>query len=134
MALTSPSGSKIIRTQTISVSQKLDAALFQVPQTVLTSAATIDLNLSVSARYALVISHNVTFNFTNPVIGGGCSIIIIQDSTGGRTATFSGCKFSGGTPTLSTAAAAIDLFGAEFYQHPVGGAVIIIANLLKGFA
>jgi hypothetical protein len=42
------------------------------------------------------------------------TIIITQDGTGSRTATFgtdgsTAVKFAGGTPTLSTAASAIDV-------------------------
>lgn len=98
----------------------------------LASAASISIDLSQKSKFALAIAHNVTFTFTNPVPGGGCSILIVQ-TTGGNTATFNGCKFFGSTPTLSTAAGAIDLFGAEVFTNPVDGTTVwILANLLKG--
>jgi hypothetical protein len=56
-----------------------------------------------------VLSYTLTGNctFTMPTATSGTSFIVklIQDGTGGRTATFTGVKYPGGTaPTITTTA------------------------------
>ena len=65
---------------------------------------------------------NETLAFTAPSGSGKFTLIIIQDSTGGRTITWpSNVKWEGGSaPTLSTAANAVDMVklvydGANYY-------------------
>jgi len=67
-------------------------------------------------------AQNETFTFTAPSKPGWLTLLLIQDETGGRSATWPGSvKWPGGTsPTLSTGAGAIDKIdfyfdGSNFY-------------------
>lgn len=71
---------------------------------------------------------NVTFTFSNPVSGAAYTLILKQDATGSRTATWpAGVQWPGGTaPTLSTAANSIDVvtlvyngLDTEYYANSV---------------
>ncbi len=77
------------------------------------------------------LAHNATLaNPTNSQPGDSGVITITQDAAGNRTMAFdTDWKFSGGDPTLSTAAGAVDVL-----VYYVAAAGVIIANLLKGFA
>jgi hypothetical protein len=76
------------------------------------TAATVDLeNGNVQT---VTMTGNCTFTFSNPPAtgkGGSFTLILTQDGTGSRTATWpAAVKWAGGSaPTLSTAAAAIDV-------------------------
>jgi len=77
----------------------------------LTSATTITMDFDTAQNFSVTLSHNTTFaNPTNINVGQSGSIVITQDGTGSRTASFgSNFKFVGGTaPTLSTTASAVD--------------------------
>ena len=79
--------------------------------TALTSATTITIDMALSCHHSVTLAHNATFAApSNQAIGQAGSLIITQDSTGSRTASFnSAFKFVGGSaPTLSTAAGSID--------------------------
>ena len=79
--------------------------------TALTSATTITIDMALSCHHSVTLAHNATFAApSNQAIGQAGSLIITQDSTGSRTASFnSAFKFTGGSaPTLSTAAGSID--------------------------
>ena len=79
--------------------------------TALTSAASLTIDFSLSNHFSCTMGHNITFN--NPStesVGQSGTIVLTQDGTGSRTASW-GSQFlwAGGTaPTLSTAAAAVD--------------------------
>ena len=79
--------------------------------TVSTSTYNIDTNLS--NIFDITLGNNVTFTFTNPPSSGFSKPVVIilrQDGTGSRTATFTGAKYTEGQlPTLSTGAADIDV-------------------------
>jgi len=77
-------------------------------------AATIDWKLGNKA--SITLTENVTFTFNAPSNPGNLILVMIQDSTGGRTATWpSNVKWVGGTaPTLSTAANAVDIIAFYF--------------------
>ena len=58
--------------------------------------------------------HSAEFNITNLPTGGTCTIIVTQDGTGSRTATFgtdgsAAVKFPSGSSVLSTGANDIDV-------------------------
>jgi len=77
----------------------------------LTSATTITIDMDTAQNHSVTLAHNTTFaNPSNMNIGQTGSIIITQDSTGSRTASFGTYwKFAGGTaPTLTTTASAVD--------------------------
>ncbi len=77
----------------------------------LTSATTITIDMDTAQNHSVTLAHNTTFaNPTNMNIGQTGSVIINQDGTGSRTASFGAYwKFAGGTaPTLTTTASAVD--------------------------
>jgi hypothetical protein len=80
----------------------------------LTSSSTITVNCALASIHTVTLGTSTEFNITNLPTGGTGTIIITQDGTGTRTATFgtdgsTAVKFAGGTPTLSTAGNAIDV-------------------------
>ena len=79
--------------------------------TALTSAASVTIDFSLSNHFSCTMGHNITFNNpTTESVGQSGTIVLTQDGTGSRTASW-GSQFlwAGGTaPTLSTAAAAVD--------------------------
>ena len=82
--------------------------------TALTSSTTVNVDCSLSPTFTITLAHNTTFNIKSLGTGQTCSIIITQDGSGSRTGAFgtegsSAVKFAGGTPTLTTTAAGIDI-------------------------
>jgi hypothetical protein len=77
------------------------------------STSTYNIDLSLSNIFNLTLANNVTFTFTNPPSAGTsalATIILTQDATGNRTATFTSAKYTDGTaPVLSTGANDIDV-------------------------
>ena len=73
------------------------------------TSQTIDFNDS--NVHFVDMTGNVTFTLSNPISGFAYQLILKQDATGSRTATWpAGVKWPGGTaPTLSTAANSIDI-------------------------
>jgi hypothetical protein len=82
-------------------------------QTATVSAATYNINLSLGNIFDITLGNNVTFTFTNPPSAGtsaSVTIILRQDATGNRTATFTGALYTDGNPPqLSTGANDIDV-------------------------
>lgn len=98
----------------------------------LTQAATIAVDMATGFNFTTTMTGNRALgNPSNAKEGQSGVIEIVQDTTGGRTLTYSSnWKFAGGSaPTLSTAANARDLL----YYHVLPGG-IIYANLIKGVA
>ena len=113
------------------------ANVFTRAQTVtpvaLTDAATIATDASLSNTFTVTLGGNRTLgNPTNLVDGGIYNWYIKQDGTGSRTLAYASYfTWPGGTePTLSTAAASIDLIVGQYIQAHN----IIACNCLKGFA
>jgi len=80
----------------------------------LTSSSTITVDCNLSPVHTVTLGTNTEFNITNLSTGQSVTLIITQDGTGSRTATFgtdasTAVKFPGGAPTLSTAASSIDV-------------------------
>lgn len=75
----------------------------------LTSSTGITVDASLASVHTVTLAHNTTFTISNLPTGGSVTIIITQDGTGSNTGAFASTKFAGGTPTLSTAANAIDV-------------------------
>ena len=80
----------------------------------LTSSSTITVNCALASIHTVTLGTSTEFNITNLPTGGTVTLIITQDGTGSRTATFgtdgsTAVKFPGGAPTLSTGAADIDV-------------------------
>jgi len=96
-----------------------------VNPSVTVSAATHNIDLSLANVFYFVLAANVTFTFTNPPAANfskPATIILEQDATGSRLATFTGARYTDGTaPILSTGANQIDVLtffsinGGSFY-------------------
>tara|TARA_B000000532_G_scaffold102980_1_gene82678 strand:- start:589 stop:2817 length:2229 start_codon:yes stop_codon:yes gene_type:complete len=80
----------------------------------LTSSSTITVDCSAASIHTVTLATNTEFNISNLPTGGTVTLIITQDGSGSRTATFgtdgsTAVKFPGGAPTLSTGANDIDV-------------------------
>jgi len=80
----------------------------------LTSSSTITVNCALASIHKVTLGVSTEFNITNLPTGGTVTLIITQDGTGSRTATFgtdgsTAVKFPGGSSTLSTGANDIDV-------------------------
>ena len=80
----------------------------------LTNSSTITVDCSLAPVHTCTIAQATGFNFANLGTGQTATVVVKQDGTGGRTATFTeedstAIKFQGGAPTLSTGANAIDV-------------------------
>jgi hypothetical protein len=92
------------------------------------TSTSISPNVATGTIFNYVANSNFTFNsLTSAVAGSGATVIITQDATGSRVLT-STMKFLGGSKTLSTAAAAVDIISV-FYDGTT-----YYATLGKGFA
>jgi len=79
--------------------------------TALSDGSTITIDMATACHHSVTLGGNRTFAApSNQAIGQAGSLIITQDSSGSRTASFnSAFKFVGGSaPTLSTAAGSVD--------------------------
>ena len=75
--------------------------------TALTSASTIAVNVALESVFTVTLAHNATFNFSNFSTGKTCNIKIKQDSTGSRTAAFTGVQFAFDQDLISSTANSI---------------------------
>ena len=80
----------------------------------LTSSSTITVDCSVASIHTVTLGTDTEFNITNLPTGGTVTLIITQDGTGTRTATFgtdgsSAVKFPSNSSTLSTGGGDIDV-------------------------
>ena len=75
----------------------------------LTSASTVTADFATSNNFSLGLSHNVTLaNPSNLTAGQSGAIVITQNASTAYTVAFgSSWKFSGGTPTMSTALSSV---------------------------
>jgi hypothetical protein len=80
------------------------------------SGANTTLNLGSGNVFNVRMSANTTFAFSGATTGKACSfsLYLTQDGTGGRTVSWpSGVLWSGGAPTVSSNANAVDVFVFE---------------------
>jgi len=80
----------------------------------LTSSSTITVDCSAASIHTVTLGTNTEFNISNLPTGGSVTLIITQDGTGTRTATFgtdgsSAVKFPSNSSTLSTGGGDIDV-------------------------
>jgi hypothetical protein len=80
----------------------------------LTSSSTITVDCATASIHTVTLGTSTEFNISNLPTGGTVTLIITQDGTGSRTATFgtdgsTAVKFPGGTSTLSTGGGDIDV-------------------------
>lgn len=77
------------------------------------SSSTYNIDLSLSNIFDITLGNNVTFTFTNPPASGlavSVTVILRQDGTGNRTATFTNALYTDGvTPLLTTTANRVDV-------------------------
>lgn len=77
------------------------------------STSTYNIDVSLANIFDITLGANVIFTFTNSPASGysqPVTIILRQDSTGSRTATFNNAKYTdGATPQLSTGANQVDV-------------------------
>jgi len=77
------------------------------------STNTANINLALTNVFDITLANNVTFTFINPPAAGvtkSCTIVLRQDATGNRTATFANTKYTDGIqPVFSTGANQIDV-------------------------
>ncbi len=77
------------------------------------STNTHNINLQLTNIFDITLANDVTFTFTNPPAAGiakSCTIILRQDATGNRNATFANTKYTDGVaPVFSTGANQIDV-------------------------
>jgi len=82
-------------------------------QTATVSTSTYNIDLSLGNIFDITLGNNVTFTFTNPPSAGtsaSVTIVLRQDATGNRTATFTDALYTDGNPPqLSTGANDIDV-------------------------
>jgi hypothetical protein len=92
------------------------------------TSTSISPDVSTGTIFRYTANNSFTFNgLTNAVAGTSATVIVTQDATGSRLLT-STMKFAGGSKTLSTAAASIDIIGV-FYDGTT-----YYASLTKGYA
>lgn len=102
-------------------------------QNSLTSSSTITVDADLAPVHKVTLAVNTQIGITGLSTGQTVTIIIVQDGTGNRTATFTSdtstaVKFAAGSATLSTAANAIDV--VRIYNDGTN----FLGILDKGFA
>ena len=74
------------------------------------SGTTQTLSLTNGTFQTVTLTGNCTFTMPTATAGQSFILIVSQDATGGRTATFTSVKWPGGTaPVITVAASAIDI-------------------------
>jgi hypothetical protein len=74
------------------------------------SGTTKTLSLASGTFQTVTLTGNCTFTMPTVTAGQSFILIVSQDATGGRTATFTGVKWPAGTaPTITATASALDI-------------------------
>jgi len=75
----------------------------------LTSSSSISVDCNLASIHTVTLGHNTAFSFSNLEAGKSVTLVIKQDATGSRTATFSTAVFPFGQKTLSTNPNTVDM-------------------------
>jgi hypothetical protein len=99
----------------------------------LTSSSTITVDCSAASIHTVTLGTSTEFNISNLPTGGTVTLIITQDGTGNRTATFgtdssTAVKFQGAVSTLSTIGGRIDVVTI------VNDGTNFLGNIAKNYA
>lgn len=83
----------------------------------------LTINWATALQQYTTLTDNVTFTFSNPVVGAVHRLILVQDGTGGRTVTWpSSVKWPSGTaPTIPSAIDAVTLCAFTYTQLGADG-------------
>ena len=106
---------------------------YREKQNALTSSSTITVDADLAPVHTVTLASNTQFGITGLSTGQTVTLIIRQDATGSRTASFTSdtsaaVKFAGGVSTLSTTANAIDI--VTVYNDGTN----LLGTLAKAFA
>jgi len=106
---------------------------YREKQNALTSSSTITVDADLAPVHTVTLGINTQFGIANLATGETVTLIIRQDATGSRTATFTSdtstaVKFAGGVSTLSTTASAIDV--VSIYNDGTN----LLGNIAKAYA
>lgn len=107
----------------------IDPSVVYQAETTTTYGATTTFDFSTFINTAVTLTNNITtMNVSNVKAGQAGTITFIQDATGSRTTVWNSVfKFAGGaTPTLSTAASAIDVL-----SYSCRSATFCVASLIQ---
>ncbi len=79
-------------------------------QTITSSSGSATIDWRNGNKATITLAEDVTLTFTNPSYSCNLVLKVVQDSTGGHSLTLpTGIKWSGGAPTLTTTANAVDI-------------------------
>ena len=79
-------------------------------QTITSSSGSATIDWKNGNKATITLTEDVTLSFTNPSYSCNLVLKVVQDSTGGYSLTLpTGIKWSGGAPTLTTTANAVDI-------------------------
>jgi hypothetical protein len=83
----------------------------------------LTINWTTALQQYATLTGNVTFTFSNPVVGAVHRLILVQDATGGRTVTWpANVKWpSSVTPTITATANAVTLCAFTYTQLGADG-------------
>lgn len=124
-------GSTVVKTtgvQTIANKTYTTPILAEVDDGNSGTSKTIDW--TTGAAHKVTLTGNVTFTFTAPAAAGArVQLRLVQDGTGGRTATWpASVKWPSGTPTVTSTASAIDI--VTFWYDGTNYYAVIVQNFI----
>jgi len=115
---------------TVPVAARVSGGGLETVSTNATATGAVTLNLANGNVFNVTMTGNVTFTFSGATSGKACAFTLYlkQDATGGRVVTWpAAAKWSGGQPSLTITASAVDVLvfetldgGTNWYGSLVG--------------